>query len=94
MSIPRIVCDRCGAIVPREASYVARIDLIADPSPPVLDTSDLGETTLQEKVESLVEQLRDVPTERIENDVFQRIEMRLCRSCRLAYARDPCAGRS
>lgn len=85
----RVICDRCGTAVPAQAHYRVRIDVFADPSPPAVTRDDLEELDFERTVSQLLEEMRDVPAEDLEDAVAKRFEFRLCRSCQLRYIRDP-----
>ena len=85
----RILCDRCGLAVPREAHYRVRIDIVADPSVPDLTTEELEETDFDWKVGQLLDEMKDASAEELEDDVAKRLEYRVCRSCRRALIRNP-----
>ena len=91
MSSPRVVCDRCHAIVPRDAHYVLKIEVYADPAMPELSTDDLDEVDVDAKVSGLIEQMREMTASELEDAVYKRFDFRLCRPCQRAYLTNPLA---
>ena len=89
MSVPRIVCDRCHAIVPREGHYVLKIEVYADPAMPELSTADLDEVDVDARVSNLLDEMRDMTAEQLEADVYKRFDFRLCPACQRAYLQRP-----
>ena len=89
----RILCDRCGRAVPREAHYRVRIEVAADPSPPTITGEDLAETDFEWTLSQLLEEMRDATAQELEDAVARSFEFRLCRACQLRFTRDP-LGRS
>ena len=89
MSVPRIVCDQCHAIVPREGHYVVKIEVYADPSTPAMSTDDLDEVDVDARVRGLLDELANASAEELEDAVYKRFDFRLCPACQRAYLKRP-----
>lgn len=89
MMAERVICDLCGASVPPHAHYVVRIDVFADPSMPVLSEEELAETNFDEKLAELVEQMKHMSAEELQDQVHRRFEYRLCRACQMRFIVNP-----
>ncbi len=85
----RVICDRCGRAVPRDAHYRVRIDVAADPSPPTLTQDDLEEADFDWTVAQLLEEMKGATADELEDAVARRFEFRICRGCQLRFIRDP-----
>jgi hypothetical protein len=85
----RIVCDICGQSVAPHAHYVVRIDVFADPSMPVLSDEELEETNFDEKLAELVEQMKQLSADELQDQVHRRFEYRLCRVCQMRFIVNP-----
>ena len=77
----RTTCDQCGRILPKEASYVVRIDVFADPSMPQLSGEDLEEMDFDRAFAELIEQMKQMSAEELQDQVHRRFEYRLCPAC-------------
>ena len=77
----RTTCDQCGQVLPTEASYVVRIDVFADPSMPQLSGEDLQEMDFDKTFAELIEQMKHMSAEELQDQVHRRFEYRLCPAC-------------
>ncbi len=89
----RVLCDRCGRFIPRNDHYRVRIEVAADPSPPDITQDDLEEADFDRTLAQLLEEMRDVPAEDLEDAVAKTFEFRICRPCQLRFSQNP-LGRS
>ncbi|MDB5325140.1 MAG: hypothetical protein JWM57_709 [Phycisphaerales bacterium] len=85
----RVICDRCGGVIPQHAHYVVKIDVYADPSMPDVSLDDLEETDFDATMARLLEEMKGATAEELEDAVAKRFEFRICRSCQLRLIRDP-----
>ena len=74
-------CAQCGQVLPTEASYVVRIDVFADPSMPQLSGEDLQEMDFDKTFAELIEQMKHMSAEELQDQVHRRFEYRLCPAC-------------
>lgn len=77
-----LVCARCGkALRPGSGNYYqVTIEAIADPAPPQFSPEDLT-ADLRQKIEQLLQQMRDVSEQEAMAQVYLRRELLLCASC-------------
>ena len=85
-----LVCHRCGALLtPGEGSfYVVRIDAIADPSPPTIDSNE-SLADLAADWERLLDNMRDMSEQELMDQVHRRVTIHLCASCYRKWIDDP-----
>jgi hypothetical protein len=83
-------CHRCGKLLEpgRGDLYVVRIEAVADPSPQRLDDY-LGQGDLFEKMEELIEQMRDMSPLDLMHQVYRRLTITLCGPCYRQWIEDP-----
>ncbi|HEV2296379.1 MAG TPA: hypothetical protein VGR35_21225 [Tepidisphaeraceae bacterium] len=85
----RVICDLCGMATPTGASYVVKIDVYADPTVPALSTEDLEETDFDQTFAKLIEQMKHLSAEDLQDDVHRRFEYRICRPCQRRFLANP-----
>ena len=84
------LCHRCGvSLTPGEGSfYVVKIEAVADPTPPRLDTEEpLAEISAD--IDALIEQMRDLSEQELMDQVYRRVVVLLCRPCYEPWIEDP-----
>ncbi|HZN69915.1 MAG TPA: hypothetical protein VFB66_31865 [Tepidisphaeraceae bacterium] len=96
-----VVCALCGREVDVHESYVVQIDVFADPSMPAVSSEELAAADFDEAMAELLEQMRHLTADQLQDDVHRRFEYRLCRRCQRGYLlnplgkpREPRAGRN
>ena len=89
MPAPRHICDICGTRVAPHGHYVVRIDVFADPSVPAMTTEELEEMDLDRKFEDLLEQMKYMSADELQDQVHRRFEYKLCRSCQMEFLANP-----
>ncbi len=94
-------CELCGRSVELHESYVVRIDVFADPSMPPTTAEELAAADFDATMAALLEQMKHLTAEQLQDDVHRRFEYRLCRPCQrgfllnpLGQPREPWAGRN
>jgi hypothetical protein len=85
----RVLCDLCDRPMPPHASYVVRMDVFADPSMPPLNTEDLEETNFNETFDKLMEEMKGMTADDLQDGVHRRFEYRLCPSCHRRFLANP-----
>jgi hypothetical protein len=85
----RIICDICGKTIPLHGHYVVRIDVFADPSMPQLSGDELAEMSLDQAMAELIEQMKHLSAEELQDQVHRRFEYRLCRPCQMRFIANP-----
>src|SRR3982751_5221483 len=85
----RVRCDWCNTLTPPHAHYVVRIDVFADPSMPEMSAEDLEETDFDETFRKLIEQMKHMSPQELEDQVHKRFEFKLCPRCQREYLANP-----
>ena len=85
----RVLCDLCGTSVPPHAHYVVRIDVFADPSMPEMSTEELEELDSEQPFAELLEQMKKMSADDLQDQVHRRFEYKLCPRCQRAYLSNP-----
>ena len=85
----RVICDLCGRTVPPHGHYVVRIDVFADPAMPELGGEDLAEMDLDQTMADLIEQMKHLSAEELQDQVHRRFEYRICRLCQMRSIANP-----
>jgi hypothetical protein len=82
------VCDLCGnAIAPHE-HYVVRIDVFADPEMPAMTSADL-EGDDDGEIAKLLEKMKHMTADELEEQVHRRVEFKICRDCHAPFLANP-----
>src|SRR5215510_11631605 len=77
----RVTCDACGRVVPKHAHYVVRIDVFADPEMPQTTSEELAEMDFDTTFAELIEQMKSMTADELQDQVHRRFEYRICPSC-------------
>ena len=85
----RVICDLCGRTVEPHAHYVVRIDVFADLATPPLSTEDAQEADFDQTMDHLLKQMEHLSAEDLQDQVFRRMEFKLCRSCQAQFLANP-----
>jgi hypothetical protein len=85
----RLICDLCGKPIAPHAHYIVRIDVLADPSMPPMSSEELEETDPDQTLNQLLEQMKDMSADELQNQVHRRFEFVLCRPCQMRYLANP-----
>jgi len=88
MSEP-MTCDLCGSQVPLHESFVVRIDVFADPSLPPVTQEELETIDSGQNMAELLEQMKGMSTDELQDGVHRRFEHRICASCHRAFLSNP-----
>jgi len=79
---PNKTCRICGRLPgKKETAFVLRVELFADPSPPVIAREDL-EKDLRAEMEQLIQDMENVDPEEARDEVHERYEYWVCAACR------------
>ena len=82
-------CDLCDAPLPPHGFYVVRIDVFADPSVPPVTSEELEETDFGQSMEKLIEQMKHLTADDLQDQVHRRFEFRLCGGCQRGFLANP-----
>ena len=87
-----VVCDICERAVDVHASYVVRIDVYADPTVPPLDSDTVfapGGGDFDKTLEALLDEMKHLTADDLQDAVHRRFEYRLCRACHGRFLANP-----
>ena len=84
-----VECGLCGRSVGLHESYVVRIDVFADPSVPPTSGEELAAIDFDQTIADLMEQMKHLSADDLQDDVHRRFEYRICRSCQRRFLSNP-----
>lgn len=82
-------CDVCGLAVPAGAGYIVRIEVFADPQMPPTTQKDLAGEDFEQVLSDLMEQMRDMSAEALQDGVYRQFSYRLCPVCQRSFLANP-----
>jgi hypothetical protein len=82
-------CDLCGVAIPPHAHYVVRIDVFADPEMPAMTSEELAAMEADSEIENLLEQMKGMSEDELQDQVHRRFEFVLCRACQRRFLVNP-----
>ena len=85
----RKLCDSCGRPLATAGHYVVRIDVFADPSLPATTSEELAEADFAAEMAVLMEQMKHMTAEELQDQVHRRFEFKVCRACQLRFLANP-----
>jgi hypothetical protein len=84
-----VICDSCGRRVEPHGHYVVKMEVYADPSMPAVTTDELEEKEFGEGMKELIEQMKGMSAEELQDQVHRRFQFRLCRGCQVKFLANP-----
>jgi hypothetical protein len=85
----RVTCELCDRAVPKHMSFVVRMDIFADPMMPPLSTEELEETDFDETFGKLMDEMKGMTADDLQDGVHRRFEYRLCPVCHKKFLANP-----
>jgi len=85
----RVICDLCKTIIAPHAHYIVRIDVFADPTLPSMSTEELEMMDMDATFTKLLEQMKSMSADELQDQVHRRFEYRLCRECQKKFLSNP-----
>jgi hypothetical protein len=85
----RIICDICGQMIPPHGHYIVRMDIFADPAMPAMSAEEIAETDFQSQLAELLEEMKHLSAEDLQDQVHRRFEFRVCRFCQMRFLANP-----
>ncbi len=82
-------CELCGREIPPHAHYIVRIDVFADPDLPQLTAQEVAELDFDEELKRLMEQMKGLSADDLQDQVHRRFEYRICRPCQVKFLANP-----
>ena len=86
---PRVLCDLCNRVVSPHGHYVVRIDVFADPDMPAVTSEEIEEADYQAAMKELIEQMKGMSADELQDQVHRRFEYKLCRVCQMRFLVNP-----
>ena len=85
-----LTCDLCGKtlLLDEDTRYTVKIEVFAAYDPLELTADDLKEDRRKE-LRELVERMKKMDPEEVQDGVYRRFEFQLCRACQRTYIKDP-----
>jgi hypothetical protein len=87
--VPQLTCHLCRIALKPGAHYVVRIDVFADAEMPAADLEGLADADLADQMQSLLEQMKEMTADELQDDVHRRFEYRLCQPCQRKVLANP-----
>jgi hypothetical protein len=90
MTSDPLLCSRCLAILRpgRGEFYVVAIEALADPTPPILEGSDLTRD-YRADWRAIVAALQDISPQEALDQVYRRVVIHLCNDCFREWIENP-----
>jgi hypothetical protein len=82
-------CELCGSEIPPHAHYIVRIDVFADPQLPQLTAQEVAELDFDQELRQLMEQMKGLSADDLQDQVHRRFEYRICRPCQVKFLANP-----
>ena len=89
MPPPRILCDLCDRTVSPHGHYIVKIDVYADPEMPAVTGEEMQEADYQQAMAELIEQMKHLSADDLQDQVHRRFEFKLCRACQMRFLANP-----
>lgn len=80
-------CAACHRSVLKTESYIVRIEVLADPGTPAIDTDT--EPDASATIADLLEQMKQMTAEELQDQVYRKFEYRLCGHCHKLLLSNP-----
>lgn len=85
----RILCDLCNKPVSPHGHYIVRMDVFADPQMPPVTADEMEEADYQNAMAELIEQMKGMSADDLQDQVHRRFEFKLCRPCQMRFLANP-----
>jgi hypothetical protein len=84
-----VVCDLCGRETDLHESYVVQIDVFAEPSMKPVTGEELMAIDFEATCGELLDQMKHMTADDLQDDVHRRFEYRMCRPCQRRFLANP-----
>jgi hypothetical protein len=84
-----VVCDLCGRETDLHESYVVQIDVFAEPSMKPATAEELAGSDFDATYSELLDQMKHMTADDLQDDVHRRFEYRMCRPCQRRFLANP-----
>jgi hypothetical protein len=85
----RVHCDICNVVIAPHAHYIVRMDVFADPSIPEMSTEELEEMDADATFAKLIDDMKQMTAEDLQDQVHRRFEFKLCPACQKRFLANP-----
>ena|SRR6059058_3410434 len=85
----RVICDLCNRPVPPHGHYVVKIEVFADPRMPEVTAEEMEEADYQAAMKELIEQMKGMSANDLQDQVHRSFEFKLCRACQMRFLVNP-----
>src|SRR4026208_2021177 len=82
-------CELCARTLPPHPHYVVSIDVLADPELPELSAEDVAKLNFDQELRRLVEEMKHMSEEELQDQVHRRFEYKICRPCQVKFLANP-----
>ena len=79
----------CNDVLPPHGIYIVRMDVFAEPSMPSVSSDELDEMDLQRTIDRLVEQMKHMSPQELQDQVHRCFEFRICLACQKKLLANP-----
>ena len=84
-----VSCDLCDLALPLHASYLVRIDVMADPSLPPMSGEELASFNFEKALTEIADEASAMTADELQDGVYRRFEYRLCPMCQRRFLANP-----
>jgi len=84
-----VLCAICGRSVEIHESFIVRIDVYADPTLPQVSGEELAAIDSSIEMANLLEQMKDLSADDLQDGVHRRFEYRPCAICQKSFLANP-----
>jgi hypothetical protein len=84
-----LTCTLCNRPIEPGAHYVVRVDVFADPAIPPTTGEQIAAMDLESEIDALLEQMKDMSADELQDDVHRRFEYRVCGACHKRVLANP-----
>ena len=82
-------CDLCDDVLPPHGFYMVRMDVFAEPSVPPVTGDELDEMDPGRTMDKLIEQMKGMTPEELQDQVHRRFEFCVCGECQKKLLANP-----
>jgi hypothetical protein len=87
--IDRAICDLCGRTLAPHAHYIVKMEIFADPAMPPVSSEELEELDLDRTMAELMEQIKGLSADDLQDQVHRGFEFKVCRACQMRLLANP-----
>ena len=89
MASPRVLCDLCDRVIPPHGHYIVKMEVFADPEMPAVTSEELAEADYQAAMQELMEQMKGMSADELQDQVHRAFQFKLCRACQMRFLVNP-----